>query len=84
MAMLNIIKGSLKNIVDEAQFERLYKPNGWRIDETENPPESEESKALKILHTEQEFKNYVKMSKTKPKQFDDKLFYSETENEIRS
>ena len=33
MASLRIIKGSVRNVVDEVQFEKLYKPNGWKIDE---------------------------------------------------
>ncbi len=79
MASVRIIKGSLRNVVDEVQFERLYKPNGWRLDEEEQP--SEMSKVIDTLHTESELKNYLKMKNTKAKQFDDKLFYSETKNE---
>ncbi len=80
MASVRIIKGSLRNVVDEVQFEKLYKPNGWRLDEVEEQP-SEMSKVIDTLHTESELKNYLKMKNTKAKQFDDKLFYSEINNE---
>ncbi len=74
--MINIIKGSIRNVVDEAQFEKLYKPNGWQIDTTkESMPE------LKVpidnLKTETEVKNYIKMKNCKTNKFDDDLFYSE-------
>ena len=82
--MINIIKGGLKNVVDEIQFERLYKPNGWRIDTTMVEDEGENKIPLDILKTETEVKDYIKMTKNQSKRFDDKLFYSELENDERS
>jgi len=54
MASVKIIKGSLRNVVDEVQFEKLYKPNGWRLDEdaVSKIEESEEVKAVKNFKTE--------------------------------
>lgn len=70
MANLFIIKGSIRNIVDEAVFERIYKPEGWVIDETRQPkPQGIEQE----LKTENEMKNYNKMKKKTDKVFNDNL-----------
>lgn len=78
MASVNIIKGSIRNVVDEVQFEKLYKPNGWVIDEsvekTKKPVPDE-------IKTETELKNYIAMKNIKPKKFDDGLFYSDGQKE---
>lgn len=83
MASVKIIKGSLRNVVDEVQFEKLYKPNGWRLDEdaVSKIEESEEVKAVKNFKTETEITNYVNMKKKKPKKFDDKLFKEDIERD---
>ncbi len=85
MAQVNIIKGSIRNVVDEVQFEKLYKPNGWRLDEPTNKRkqiESEEPRVpLEDLQTETDVKNYIKMTKKQPKHFNDGLFFSDGESE---
>ena len=78
MASIKIIKGSVRNVVDEVQFEKLYKPNGWKIDEFADEKQPNES--IKDLKTQTELKNYTQMKRQKTKKFNDKLFYSETEN----
>lgn len=70
MAELFIIKGSIRNVVDEAVYERVYKPNGWVIDETRQPKLQGVEKELK---TETEMKNYSKMKKKSEKVFNDNL-----------
>lgn len=72
---VNIIKGSIRNVVDERQFEKFYKPNGWRIDEVEKSNTTQVP--LELLNTETEVKNYIKMTNKQPKHFDDGLFFSE-------
>lgn len=78
--MLNIIKGRVRNVVDELTFERLYKPNGWRIDDSISQTEEP---LVNMVKTQSELKNLTKMKNTKSKVFNDKLFYSETENESK-
>lgn len=78
--MLNIIKGSITNVVDESTFKRIYKPNGWRIDES---VEIKEEPDINKVKTERELHNLQKMKNTKRKVFNDKIFYSEIENEIK-
>ena len=70
MAELFIIKGSIKNVVSEEVFNRIYKPNGWVIDETRQPVEKGIEEELK---TETELKNYTKMKKKTTKTFNDDL-----------
>lgn len=77
MSQVNIIKGSIKNIVDEEQFERLYKPNGWRIDDTIQAKNPKSEIPLNLLNTETEVRNYINMTKKQPKHFDDGLFFSD-------
>jgi len=74
---INIIKGGLRQTVSQAQFEKLYKPNGWRVDEVELPPKDEIQETVKTLATQGQIKNYVAMKKREPKKFNDKLFYSD-------
>lgn len=77
---VNIIKGSIRNVVDEEQFEKLYKPNGWRLDISEdNSKEKEPQIPLDLLNTETEVKNFIKMKNKQPKHFNDGLFYSDLE-----
>lgn len=70
MANLFIIKGSIRNVVDEAVYERIYKPEGWVIDETRQPVQKGVETELK---TEIELKNYTKMKKKTDKVFNDNL-----------
>lgn len=75
---VNIIKGSIRNVVEEEQFEKLYKPNGWQLDMSEdNSKVKEQQIPLDLLNTVSEVKNYIKMTKKQPKHFDDGLFYSD-------
>lgn len=71
MAELFIIKGSIKNVVSEEVFNRIYKPNGWVIDETRQPIQKD--KMFEELKTETELKNYTKMKKKTTKTFNDDL-----------
>ena len=80
MPRVNIIKGSIRNVVEEEQFEKLYKPNGWLLDLSEDIAKDKEPQIpLDLLNTESEVKNYIKMKKKQPKRFDDGLFYSDLE-----
>lgn len=74
MASVKIIKGRIRNIVDEALFEKMYKPNGWRLDDEEI---KEEDVIPNSLQTATQLKNYQKMRNKSQKHFDDKLFYSD-------
>lgn len=74
MAGVRIIKGRIRNIVDEALFEKIYKPNGWRLDDEEI---QEENVIPNSLQTATQLKNYQKMKSKSQKHFDDKLFYSD-------
>lgn len=75
MKSLHIIfKGehnSVENIVDEAQYEKIYKPKGWEIVEETKP--SEEAKTIEELKTEQKVKNYTQAKNKKQVVFDDNL-----------
>lgn len=77
---VNIIKGSIRNVVEEEQFEKLYKPNGWRLDDSVEDASKEPKIPLDILNTETEVKNYIKMTNKQPKKFNDGLFYSDIES----
>lgn len=74
MASVKIIKGRIQNIVDEALFEKIYKPNGWRLDETEI---QDENIIPEPLQTASQLENYQKMKNRSQKHFDDKLFRSD-------
>ena len=74
MASVKIIKGRIRNIVDEALFEKIYKPNGWRLDDEEI---QEENIIPNSLQTATQLKNYQKMKSKSQNHFDDKLFYSD-------
>lgn len=77
MEILNIIKGSIRNLVSKEQFEKLYMPNGWKIDDSIQTQEND----IDLVKTENELKNLQKMKKVKSQVFDDKLFYSEIKEE---
>lgn len=74
MASVKIIKGRIRNIVDEALFEKIYKPNGWQLDEDTI---EDENPIPKPLQTATQLKNYQKMKNKSQKHFDDKLFRSD-------
>ena len=74
MAVVRIIfKGmsyDIHNVVDEEQFEKIYKPKGWVL---ENQEEEKKDPYLEELQKEEEIKNYKTMKSKKPKAFDDGL-----------
>lgn len=74
MASVKIIKGRIRNIVDKVLFEKIYKPNGWRLDEDAI---EDENPIPKPLQTATQLKNYQKMKNKSQKHFDDKLFRSD-------
>lgn len=74
MASVKIIKGRIRNIIDEALFEKIYKPNGWRLDEDAI---QNESVIPEPLQTATQLKNYQIMKNKSHKHFNDKLFYSD-------
>ncbi len=70
MKFFNIIKDGIKNIIDEAQYETIYKPAGWKIaDVSESTP-----KKTSAPHDEIIIKNTEKMKRKAPQKFDDNLF----------
>lgn len=73
MAYLNIIKSGITNVVDEVQFEKIYKPQGWTIDNQAISQETEQSKTVTELKDDTKIKNYNKMKQAKDKVFDDGL-----------
>lgn len=75
---MNIKKGEIKNVVSLAQFEKIYKPNGWVVDDSVQAVD-EMNQTIKTLKTEAEAKNFLKMKKVKDQHFNDGLFYSEEE-----
>jgi hypothetical protein len=66
-------KYTVYNEVDEATFERLYKPKGWVVDESK-PEITIEQEDYKVVGTnEEQIKNVKKMRSVAEKQFDDNL-----------
>ncbi len=78
--IVDIIKGGIRQQVTELDFERNYKPKGWKIDKNPIRKTSEILETVKKLEestpvpSDTEVKNYLKMKKKTPKKFDDKLF----------
>ena len=73
MKFYNIEKDGVKNVIDEAQYEAIYKPNGWKIVSEEEPEIKEPTKPTDEI----EKKNRNKMKRVAPKKFDDKLIKDE-------
>lgn len=70
MKFFNIIKDGIKHIIDEAQYEAIYKPAGWKIvDVNETTP-----KKTSDPHDEVIIKNTERMKRHAPQKFDDGLF----------
>ena len=65
MEFLHIIKGDIKNIVTREQFERIYKPQGWEIEDATETTE------------EDNIKNFNLVQRHKRKHFDDGLIKDE-------
>ena len=75
MGLVRIIfKGKTRDIynsVDMATFEKIYKPKGWKLLESE---EKQERRIINELNTETKIRNYNKVKKVKERKFDDGLF----------
>lgn len=65
MEFLHIIKGDIKNIVTREQFERIYKPQGWEIEDAIETTEEDKIKNLNLIQ------------RRKRKYFDDGLIKDE-------
>lgn len=72
MKFLKIIKDGIDNVVDEVQFEKIYKPYGWKIVGDEGAPELTSSPQDEIIK-----KNNARMKRQPEKKFDDKLIKGE-------
>lgn len=69
MRFFNIEKGSVKTVVDETQFEKIYKPQGWKI-----VSNAETGELINNINAEGKIKNINKMKKVKDEKFNDGLF----------
>lgn len=72
MKFYDIEKDGIKNVIDERQFEALYKPKGWKIVGIVGE-DTKESEIPTSPRDEIIIKNTDKMKRTKEKKFDDKL-----------
>lgn len=61
------------NEVDEATFERLYKPKGWVVDDKKQDVTIEQEDYKTVGTDEEKIKNVKKMRSVADKQFDDNL-----------
>lgn len=73
MRFLRIIKDGIENVVDEAQFKKIYEPAGWKALEEQEPNAESAGKPDDEIRK----KNINKMKRTKPQKFDDKLLRDE-------
>ena len=69
MKFLKIIKDGIENVVDEAQFTKIYEPVGWKVMEEQTP----ETESAGKPDDEERKKNINKMKRTKPQKFNDNL-----------
>lgn len=69
MRFFNIEKGSVKTVVDETQFEKIYKPQGWKV-----VSNAETGELINNINVEGKIKNINKMKKVKDEKFNDGLF----------
>lgn len=73
MKFLNIRKNGIDNVVDEAVYEAVYKPAGWKmVSENSIDIETTSTPADEIIK-----KNTNKMKSTGVKKFNDKLLKGE-------
>ena len=63
---------AIRNCVDRNQFEKIYKPKGWVIDEEYQEKPTDEN--IKNFKYDEEIKNYNEMKKPRNDLFDDGLF----------
>lgn len=72
-----IIKDGIHNVVDEEQFERIYKPKGWCLTDSHyNEFVEGEATPVEVVGVDEvKIINYTKMAKKKKQsnKFDDKL-----------
>lgn len=77
MDIVNIIfigeRNVVRSVVSRQQFDKIYKPKGWVIENVEN----QEDPNIPELKTATKIKNYTKMRKVKERHFDDGLFKKE-------
>ena len=69
MRFFNIEKGSVKTVIDEMQFEKIYKPQGWKV-----VSNAETGELINNIKAEGKIKNINKMKKVKDEKFNDGLF----------
>ena len=69
MRFFNIEKESVKTVVDEMQFEKIYKPKGWKV-----VSNAETGELINNINAEGKIKNINKMKKVKDEKFNDGLF----------
>lgn len=69
MKFLNITKNGIENVVDEAMYESIYKPAGWKI-AGENPARQKE---FNSPTDETVKKNVNRMRRKTPEKFNDNL-----------
>ena len=69
MRFFNIEKGSVKTVIDELQFEKIYKPQGWKV-----VSNAETGELINNINAEGKIKNINKMKKVKDEKFNDGLF----------
>ena len=69
MRFFNIEKGSVKTVIDETQFEKIYKPQGWKV-----VNDAETGELINNINAEGKIKNINKMKKVKDEKFNDGLF----------
>lgn len=79
MRFYNIEKSGIKTVVDEMQFEKLYKPKGWKI---LSNAVTGELILPSDMYAEQKIKNRNKAKKPLNDKFDDGLFKERTDNDV--
>ena len=77
MRFYNIEKDGIKNVIDEAQYESIYKAYGWKI--VSDAVTGEIIKGSDI-RAEEKIKNRNKVAKVKPQKFDDGIIKEDSEN----
>lgn len=78
MKFLNIVKDGIDNVVDEAVYEAVYKPAGWKI-VSNNAVETELTKSP---NDEIVKKNTSRIKNVKAQKFNDKLLKEESDGKV--
>ena len=79
MRFYNIEKSGIKTAVDEMQFEKIYKPQGWRI---VSDAETGETISSSDVYAEIKIKNKNRAKKSLADKFDDGLFKERGNGEV--